>query len=176
MRELFREYRYTLKCLAMVMMSGLFWLLDIYAPSFAKNSVIHFLEHWSGPSYLAYLAGNLASSLINANTQKHLPSLNATFLFYFFLDATTCDALVGDLEERYKFIFKKFGRLRADLWYWKETFCSVGPVAWGWIKRLVMKPAITLGSWMLGHGLFKDSSIMELVKSLLAEWLKRMRG
>ncbi len=36
---------------------------------------------------------------------KHmLGRSNAEFLFYLFLDAKNCDALVGDLEERYKIV------------------------------------------------------------------------
>jgi hypothetical protein len=102
--------------------------------------------------------------------------VGAEYLFYLFLDSTTCDGLVGDLNERYEVIIRKFGKFRADLWCWKEAFRSVGPVAWGWFKKLVMKPAIALGSWMVGHGLLKDGSALEFVKSLLAECLKRMRG
>jgi hypothetical protein len=104
------------------------------------------------------------------------PTLNIQYLFYFFLDTTTCDALVGDLNERYKIIFTKFGKFRADLWYWKEAIRSVAPVAWGGFKKLVMKPAIAVGSWMLGHGLLKDSSMMETLKQIVVEWLQKMRG
>jgi hypothetical protein len=108
--------------------------------------------------------------------KQSVPSRNATFLFYFFLDATTCDSLVGDLEERYRLIFSMFGKFRADLWYWKETLRSVSPIAWEWFKKLVIKPAVGLGSWMLGHEFLKDSSISEPLKRIVFEWLQKIRG
>src|SRR5208337_2404793 len=65
------------------------------------------------------------------------PPTNAEFLFYLFLDAKNCDALVGDLEERYKVIRKKFGARRANFWYWTQTIRSVGPIAWAAIKKFL---------------------------------------
>jgi hypothetical protein len=63
--------------------------------------------------------------------------LNATFLLYLFYDAKNCDALVGDLEERYKLIRKKFGARRANFWYWVQVITSVGPIVWAASKKLV---------------------------------------
>jgi hypothetical protein len=65
------------------------------------------------------------------------PPLNAAFLLYLFYDAKNCDALVGDLEERYKFIRKKFGAHRANFWYWVQVITSVGPIAWAATKKLL---------------------------------------
>jgi hypothetical protein len=66
--------------------------------------------------------------------QRALPK-NAEFLFYLFLDPQNCDALVGDLEERYRLIREKFGRRRANFWYWTQALQSVGPIVWAWGKR-----------------------------------------
>jgi hypothetical protein len=59
----------------------------------------------------------------------------AEYLFYLFLDAKTCDSLVGDLEERYKLILKKFGVRRADFWYWSQALRSFVPIVWVWVKK-----------------------------------------
>jgi hypothetical protein len=67
------------------------------------------------------------------------PPVNAQFLFYLFLDAKNCDALVGDLEERYKLIFKKFGASRANFWYWTQAIRSVGPIVWKWTKAVMKR-------------------------------------
>jgi hypothetical protein len=64
------------------------------------------------------------------------PALNAEFLFYLFLDAKTCDALVGDLEERFKLIYERLGKRRANLWYWTQVISSVSPIVWATMKKL----------------------------------------
>ena len=73
--------------------------------------------------------------------RRHLlleePPLNATFLFYLLLDARNCDAIVGDLEERYRRIRKKFGIGRATFWYWVQTVTSVSPIVWAATKQLL---------------------------------------
>jgi hypothetical protein len=65
------------------------------------------------------------------------PPTNAEFLFYIFLSPENCDALVGDLQERYRIIRKKFGARRANFWYWVQVITSVGPIAWAATKKLV---------------------------------------
>jgi hypothetical protein len=62
--------------------------------------------------------------------------ITAEFLFHLFLSPEDCDALVGDLEERYRLIAKKFGRRRANFWYWVQTFISLRPIIWAAAKRV----------------------------------------
>jgi hypothetical protein len=100
----------------------------------------------------------------------------ATFLFYLFLNPKDCDALVGDLEERYKLIFKKFSKGKADFWYWSQAIRSTVPIAWPWLKKLVLKPVAWFSGWLVAHGLLNDGSLLEFVKNMLAEWTKRVRG
>ena len=102
--------------------------------------------------------------------------LNAEFLFYLFMSPKDCDALVGDLEERYKLIHKKFGARRANFWYWSQAIRSVGPIAWQWFKQLVLKPVLAVATWLLTHDLLKDGSLLEWVKNICAELTKRIRG
>lgn len=54
--------------------------------------------------------------------------ISAEFLFYLFLEGQKCDALVGDLEERYRLISRRFGQRRAGLWYWTQALRSIVPV------------------------------------------------
>jgi hypothetical protein len=102
---------------------------------------------------------------------RHLtPPPNAEFLFYLFMTPQNCDALVGDLEERYKLIHKKFGRRRANFWYWTQTVTSVGPIVWAWGKKVVMKPAVAFAGWAVAKGLVGHDSwlaaLVELVKKV----------
>lgn len=101
--------------------------------------------------------------------EGHLPKI-AEYFFYFFLDAKTCDAIVGDLEERYKLIFKKFGHRRAALWYWKEALSSTGPIMWAWAKKIVMKPGLAVISWMAANRFLPLDSwlvmLVDLVKKI----------
>ena len=99
-------------------------------------------------------------------TRRYRPPLNAAFLFYLFMAPATCDALVGDLEERYKFIHKTFGRRRANFWYWTQTVMSVGPIVWAWAKNVVMKPAIAFAGWAVARGLVGHDSWLAAVVEL----------
>ena len=62
---------------------------------------------------------------------------NATFLLYLFMAPQNWDALVGDLEERYNFIRKKFGARRANFWYWVQVITSLSPIIWAATKKLL---------------------------------------
>ena len=100
------------------------------------------------------------------------PPLNAEFLFYLFMTPQNCDALVGDLEERYKLIHKRFGRRRANFWYWTQTVSSLGPIVWAWAKKVVMKPAIAFAGWAVAKGLVGHDSWL----AALVELWRRVRS
>jgi hypothetical protein len=112
----------------------------------------------------------IASKLVKVLTAyggsiKGRPPLNAHYLFYLFLDAQNCDALVGDLEERYRLIRKKFGQRRANFWYWTQAIRSVGPIAWAWMKKVALKPVIGFIAWAVAKGLVgHDSWLAALVE------------
>ncbi len=94
------------------------------------------------------------------------PPLNAEYLFYFFLDENNCDALVGDLEGRYRLIHKRFGKRRADFWYWKETIRSAGPIVWAWARKISIKPLAALVAWAAAKGILgHDSWLAALVET-----------
>jgi hypothetical protein len=110
---------------------------------------------------------------IRGNLQcRLLPPRNAEFLFYIFMTPANCDALVGDLEERYKLIYKKFGRRRANLWYWTQTVTSLGPIVWAWSKKVSMKPVLAVLGWAVAKGLIGHDGWL----AALVELLKKVRS
>lgn len=98
------------------------------------------------------------------------PSLNAAFLFYLCMSRQNADAITGDLDEGYKALLKKFGRRRATVWYWWQTFISLWPIVWVAMKKSLMKPAIAAVTWAVGSGLIKHdgwmAALMELWKKI----------
>jgi hypothetical protein len=98
--------------------------------------------------------------------RKIAPPLNAELLFYLFLDPQNCDAIVGDLEERYKLIHKKFGQRRANFWYWTMAIRSVGPIAWAWAKKSFAKPFVAVAGWAIAKGLVGHDSWLAAVVEL----------
>ena len=100
------------------------------------------------------------------------PPRNAKFLFSLFLDAKTCDALVGDLEERFKIVLKEFSPGKAKFWYWTMALRSVGPIVWDWGKKVVAKANKPVVVWLVGHGILHPDAWLAFV----TEWLKRIRG
>ena len=104
--------------------------------------------------------------------RKVKPPVNAEFLFYIFMTPQNCDAFVGDLQERYKLIHKKFGRRRANFWYWTQTVTSLGPIVWVWAKKVVMKPVVAILTWVVARGLVGHDSWLAAVMEL---W-KRVRS
>jgi hypothetical protein len=99
------------------------------------------------------------------------PPLDAEFLFYLFLEPQNCDALVGDLEERYRRIHDKFGGRRANFWYWTQAIRSVAPIAWAWIRKAALKPVVGVIAWAAAKHWLKDGSWLVMV----AELWKRIR-
>lgn len=79
----------------------------------------------------------LVQNAIANRNKKFEPPVNASFLLYLFYDAQNCDALVGDLEERYRLIRKRFGTRRANFWYWTQVLRSLAPLGWAATKRLL---------------------------------------
>jgi hypothetical protein len=117
-----------------------------------------------------HITKTFASSIIPSVFLK--PPRSAEFLFYLFLDAQNCDALVGDLEERYRLILKTFGQRRANFWYWTQAIRSVRPLVWAWTKKVALKPVVDLVSWAVAKGFMgHDSWFVALV-----ERAKRLRS
>ena len=66
----------------------------------------------------------------------------AEYLLYLFLPTNDRKCLPGDLAEEYAtYIVPKFGRRRADFWYWKQVITSIWPILWPRIRRLATATA-----------------------------------
>jgi len=139
------------------------------------------------PTLLAYISVALVVMSLYTSASKLLsfvpkrirrlssvskPPVNAEFLFYLFMTPQNCDAFVGDLEERYKLIRKKFGKSRADFWFWTQTVISLGPIVWAWAKKISLKPVIALIGWAVAKGLLGHDSWL----ATLVEMLKKVRS
>lgn len=131
-----------------------------------------FLEHRTS---LSVVMGLFAVGLVRSwfpRTSAKIPRRyrnpppNAEFLFYLFLDAKNCDALVGDLEERYQLIHTKFGKHRANFWYWTQALRSVGPIVWAWVQKIALKPILGVAAWAVARGLIGQDSLWGLLVDL----------
>lgn len=103
-----------------------------FATTQSKRSMIEF--------GIAMIGGSLMQASLKTYSSRNVrlrPPVNAEFLFYLFYDARNCDALVGDLEERYKLINRKFGAHRANFWYWTQVLRSLAPLGWAATKRFL---------------------------------------
>lgn len=56
-----------------------------------------------------------------------------------FLPQQEREILIGDLDEEYCEIFKKFGIKQAQIWYWRQIATSLPPLLIATIKRIVMR-------------------------------------
>jgi len=80
--------------------------------------------------------------------QLSVPSLGE-FALYMLLSKTDRDYVIGDLAEEFVQVCAKFGRHKAQIWYYKQVLSSVWPlfskamrlgfVAWAeeWIRRRI---------------------------------------
>jgi hypothetical protein len=96
-----------------------------------------------------------------------VPPHNAEFLFHILMEPKSADAIIGDLEERYRYLLKRFGRGRANFWYWFQTFISLRPIIWAFMK----KPLAAAASMAAAHGIIKHDGWI----ATLIEFVKRVR-
>jgi hypothetical protein len=120
-----------------------------------------------GSTYIGLLIAKLWIYRAPSRQWRIGPPSNAEFLFYLFLTPQNCDALIGDLEERYKLIHKKFGRRRANFWYWMQTAMSLGPIVWAWGKKKALRPILGIAGWAIGKGLISHDGWLAAVADLL---------
>jgi hypothetical protein len=72
-----------------------------------------------------------------AQETTHVPA-SGEFLLRLFLSQQERCYLPGDLEEEYKTVmFPRFGKWRADLWYWGQVFRTVGPLVGQAVRKAV---------------------------------------
>jgi len=67
------------------------------------------------------------------------PPFEAEYVLYLILDREERAAVIGDLIEEYRLMLRRFGRRRADLWFYKQVIFSI----WPFVRR-VMARVVTL--------------------------------
>ena len=110
---------------------------------------------------------------LTKSRRRHSPkaSASATFLFYLFLDFQNAKAQVGDIEERFPRMVKKFGLRKAQRWVWSQALRSLAPIIWAWGRNIVMKPVIGVIAWAVAKGFVCHDSWLT---SVIEVW-KRIR-
>ena len=63
------------------------------------------------------------------------PPFYAEYLLYFLLGKSERETIIGDLQECYGKLMRRFGKRAADLWYYKQVVGSVWPL----LRRAVLK-------------------------------------
>ncbi len=56
------------------------------------------------------------------------PPINAEYLLYLFLRRNERDEVIGDLIETYGHVLRRFGKARADLWFYRQVVGSIAPL------------------------------------------------
>ncbi len=133
-----------LYALVLALLPGEKWLVGLVGtpdPMIAKfMDTAVYLTRFLSLAMLAvsFLKGlNMIFQVGHAKTTiQGLRPINAEFLFYLLMPPKDCDAIVGDLEERYELVHKKFGPRKANFWYWKQALSSVFPIVWATSKRV----------------------------------------
>jgi hypothetical protein len=124
------------------------------------------------PRYFIEAASVVAGIITDSHLLKSEKSVtkaarrNVGAIFRLFLSRQDCDAFLGDLEERYRLVHGQFGRYRANVWFWKQTLASLGPIGLAWAKRLSLKPVVALIGWALAKGLVGHDSWLAAVVEL----------
>lgn len=61
----------------------------------------------------------------------------AEYLLFIIVDRKHAASIAGDLEEDYRVnILPRFGRRKANLWYWRQVIALVPPSVWAALRRL----------------------------------------
>jgi hypothetical protein len=66
---------------------------------------------------------------VRRSTAERLPA-DLTLLLATVLSRPLCEAIIGDLQERYAEKLKDRGRFPAMLWFWGQVITSLAPFAW----------------------------------------------
>jgi hypothetical protein len=96
-----------------------------------------------------YFKVDIKKSQVNGTTQAPVyyhPPRFAEYLLYIFISRAERIYLLGDLSEDYEEILSKFGKRRADLWFYKQTVLSLRPLVGraisslrfiGWVVEII---------------------------------------
>jgi hypothetical protein len=74
---------------------------------------------------------------VEQGKKQKLPPKFGEYLLYLFLRKHERDPLLGDLEEEYREVYAKFGRRKAQFWYYAQVVRSLAPLSKRAIQSLV---------------------------------------
>ena len=74
--------------------------------------------------------------LVRTQIETYQPPDFATYLLWY-LPRKDRDAVMGDLEEEFHIVHKRFGRRKAVVWYYFQVLASFWPYAVSAVKKLV---------------------------------------
>lgn len=117
-----------------------------------------------------YRLGQAIAGHANTNdctTVATLKPVLAEYLLYLLLPRTDRESLLADLEEEYPDVCEKFGKRRADFWYWKQIVASLYP--------LFVTALIRLRKWAIGGGLvWLCNHLAPSLAPTLQQWIERI--
>jgi transcriptional regulator with XRE-family HTH domain len=87
-------------------------------------------------SFTSALNYKQGKSSAKSGTDAKLPRLGELLLYYF-LPEEERDAFIGDMEEQYAAIEKKFGIRAAEIFFYKEILNSMSPLVARFLARIV---------------------------------------
>jgi hypothetical protein len=83
---------------------------------------------------LLFVAALVLRAVPPANPETR-PPFNAEYLLYLFLRRKDRDEVIGDLRESYGHVVGRFGKRKADIWFYKQVAGSLWPL----LRRVIVK-------------------------------------
>ena len=115
------------------------------------------------------LCHEIAQMLGTLPPSRSAPPAKLELILYLLLPRTDCDALIGDLEQRYRKVNKRLGKRNADIWYTKQVVSSVWPLLRAAVRRVggsAVVGVLGLVLRMVGLGSVAD----ELKRLFRSDW------
>lgn len=136
---------------------GLFVIASIAKASISGLSSLLFTEAMS-----ARLERRPLHSRFVAKKQVDMPPLDATVLFYLFLPPKQTESLLGDLLERHSLLSHKFGKGKADLWYWHQALGSAVIIVVASTMEFLTRIVVAVVTWAAAARLLSTDSLLVL--------------
>ncbi len=119
------------------------WLALRESERFEKFSSVATLLSYLRTCVIAAVIDEKRSALLRGQLHhlvdtpiEELPPYNATYVLWF-LPRELREDIIGDLEEEFRQIYKRFGRKRARFWYYYQVGASFWPFAVSGFKKLI---------------------------------------
>lgn len=107
------------------MFSDMYELVDIFEKSFNRMRELRFHKKRN------------TNDLVKQSPVMESPPKSAEYLIYLFIPKNNRVGMLGDLEEEYRTVYRKFGKNRASLFYWYQTIISIWPLVSALVGKLL---------------------------------------